>query len=119
MTHIGYLREMTLTDVVVEKEKILFKISDGNTLKMYHRYECCEDVWVEDIVGDIQDLIGSPILVAEESIGESVYDDEKGESTTWTFYKLATIKGHVDIRWCGRSNGYYSEKVNFLLESDK
>ena len=74
---------------------------------------------VESIVGDLSDLIGSRILRAEESASserpsEVPAPEYEPSSQTWTFYKLATVKGYVDIRWFGESNGYYSESVDFV-----
>ncbi len=78
--------------------------------RMFHRYDCSELVYIESITGDLEDLIGSPILQAEESSNSS--EIEEGIEG-WTFYKLATIKGYVTIRWNGLSNGYYSIEVDF------
>lgn len=93
-----------------DKTMIHFITESGRYYKMYHQQDCCEEVYLEDICGDIEDLLGSPILHAVESSQEK---EEDWEHTTWTFYKLSTIKGSVTLRWYGTSNGYYSESVNF------
>jgi hypothetical protein len=117
---IATLIGLTLTEVTGahDNEEMRFKSSDGREFRMYHEEDCCESVYIESITGELSDLIGSPILLAEESASETTPEgfthSYEPESQTWTFYKLATIKGYVDIRWFGSSNGYYSERVNFI-----
>jgi hypothetical protein len=88
-------------------------LTDKNRYKMYHYQDCCESVSVSDICGDISDIIGSEVLMAEETIGGEEATLEGYESMTWTFYKICTIKGDLIISWLGSSNGYYSESVYF------
>jgi hypothetical protein len=124
------------TLVSVEKhpvDELIFTCDTGEKYRMYHAQDCCESVTIDDINGDLETLVGSPILMAEEVSneefvkayesrfhkidGEYFKKDNDGnympDSYTWTFYRFATIKGYIDIRWFGESNGYYSESVNF------
>lgn len=104
----------TLTTIVNENDELIFTTNDGEIFKAYHDQDCCESVRIEDIEGDLNDLIGTPILQAEEvTNSDEPKPNEYAESFTWTFYKLATINGYVTIRWLGESNGYYSESVSF------
>ncbi len=96
-------------------EGIRFERMDGRVFWLVHEQDCCESVNIESIVGDLSDLEGEPILLAEESTREAT-KAEAADSGTWTFYKFATRKGYVDIRFFGESNGYYSERVDFIQE---
>ena len=82
----------------------------------FHQQDCCECVYINDIVGDLQDLVGEPLLITEEVNGATEPDEEHYASYTYTFYKFATRKGYVDVRWLGESNGYYSEGVSLGRE---
>ena len=103
-----------------DDDELIFTLNTGEKYKLYHEQDCCESVYIEEIIGDLKDLINTPILLAEEVVHEhdatpkgiepkECYDD----SFLWTFYKLVTINGAVTIRWLGQSNGYYSESVSF------
>lgn len=91
-------------------EMLQFRFTDGTRYKMWHEQSCCESVWLEEVHGDVADLIGHPLLMAEEVTEQR--DLEDGSSETWSFYKFATVKGYVTLRWYGSSNGSYSEEVD-------
>jgi hypothetical protein len=106
------------TSVTQDGETMTFA-NDKERFTFLHYQDCCESVSIEDIVGDLSDLEGEPLLMAEEVSGEAPagWEDEYHDSYTWTFYKFATRKGYVDVRWLGESNGYYSESVSLDYRS--
>lgn len=110
----------TITKIGEASDELIFYTSDGQRYRQYHQQDCCESVSIEEIIGDLGDLLDSPRLLAEEvsyegENPEGVKVPEYQDSFTWTFYKLATMKGRVTIRWYRDSNGYYSERVDFEL----
>lgn len=89
--------------------KIMFEFEEGQKYEMSHQQYCCEDVYIEDITGNMANLIGRELIMAEEV---QEFGEKEDGTFTWTFYKLATELGYVTIRWYGESNGYYSETVD-------
>jgi hypothetical protein len=86
--------------------------TDRGTLVMVHYEDCCESVQVEDIVGDVNDLVGGVVVSFAEVENDLPAKDQYDLSHTWTFYNIRTTKGDVTIRWYGTSNGCYSESVD-------
>lgn len=116
---------VAIDQLVRHGDEVVFTCSDGSKYRMYHQQGCCENVDIEDIIGDVNDILHSPITLAEEAESDAkdpaeamrraIFGKPENADTseTWTFYRLGTVKGMVTIRWYGTSNGYYSESVDF------
>ena len=98
-------------------EEVRFFLPNRDHFKLFHWQECCERVEIVDLCGDLTDLAGAPLLVADESSHFGEGPDGDG-IRGWTYYKFATIKGCVTIRWEGESNGYYGIEVDLQYISE-
>lgn len=119
---LDFLLEKELSHIRVESDEIVMTTKCNNSVTLYHDQSCCESVYVEDVSGEWSDLLNTPILVAEERVSDNPPDgyshgEYAPDSETWTFYTFRTIKGTVDVRWLGTSNGYYSESVDMKLNN--
>jgi hypothetical protein len=99
-----------------------FIFTNGTRVEFYHSQSCCESVYIESIVGDINDLIGNVLLVAEEvsnfDTPASKLTENSGawlDPEQWTFYKFDSNKGGITVRWYGTSNGWYSTDVSMKV----
>jgi len=111
----------TLTKIEMLEEReddVLFYGASGRIWRMFHCQSCCEYVAIEDVCGDVSDLIGSPITQSEEVSGEQPRS-AGSEYVEWTFIKFSTVKGSVTVRWYGTSNGYYSRTPSFMVYTPK
>ena len=104
--------------VINNDEELHFILPNGTKYIFYHVQDCCESVSIEDVCGELSDLVGSPITMAEEVVHKRM-EERCGDGCTYTFYKFATEKGYVTVRWFGESNGYYSENVDFRVEESE
>lgn len=104
-----------------ENKDKLFLRNESESYVFFHQQDCCECVSIEDICGDLSDLAGVPLLVAEECSKEdnNAHDpDYNIHYGSWTFYRFSTIKGSATIRWYGTSNGCYAVDVDLVKVKD-
>ena len=108
------LQGMTITAVVYKEvnESLLIHLNT-HVLEMIHHQDCCETVYLADVVGSFEDLIGYPLLEVSESIVD--IESAEYESATASYYNFKTVKASVQLRWVGESNGYYSETIDCYL----
>lgn len=92
------MREMlgkVMVSVKQNGEELIFTDGDGIKYIFYHSQSCCESVDIDDIKGELDWLVGLPMLMVEEvhndaSPKTSEYGYEP-ESYTWTFYSKLII----------------------------
>lgn len=103
-------------DICRHEEEVKMIDENGNIFLFLHYQDCCESVRISKIVGNIEDLLNSPIITCSELIEDT---DQCSESGTITIYTFSTEKGEVEIHWIGESNGYYSERVSISYTANK
>ena len=97
------------TNIENTGDALYFHCSDGEVIHMFHDQDCCDHVSIDSIVGDMEDIKNSPVVlfVVHRDGGETEYG-----TFTVTVFTIATAKGTVKIEWYGSSNGYYGEGVS-------
>ena len=106
---------VAIDGAVVGSGKITIKTKSGRTFVMHHEQDCCEDVSVQVVHGNVQDLIGKGVSRVEEKIIEGYPSRESATKTIFAIYSASAWSALV-IEWLGESNGYYSESVSFQEE---
>jgi len=103
-----------ITGLEKDSCEVFIRINNG-TYKLYHEQNCCENVYVENVIGDEKDILNEEIIFAEEDAGANNpdwYTEDRFVSCTWTKYVLKTKNASLEFWFLGESNGYYSESVS-------
>lgn len=93
-----------------DNEAIVFDKGANELYVLTHIQECCENVWIESITGELEDLIDSPLIMAEVA-SQTKRDEDGFADQIFYFYKFATAKGYVTIRFVADDTPYYSTEV--------
>ena len=99
-----------ITGVYYDEEYFQIR-TDDCVYAFYHEQDCCESVYLTQVDGISDKIIGSRIVIAEVVTDEK---DTEHSHITWSFYKIGTNKGMIDFRFQGESDGGYSEIVNLV-----
>ena len=83
---------------------ITFETVEGINYQMYHKQHFLEDVYIAEIKGSLNDLVGKKVLNAEVNTERIGYDNT-GNEISFTRYKISVSKAIVTIKWYLGTNG--------------
>ncbi len=75
---------------------------DRCSFRFYHQESWSEQVYAEVDIGNLSDLVNSPILSVKEKYDGGEHDDDNGTNRNWISYEFETTKGIVIVYWEGR-----------------
>ncbi len=125
MTELKELLGKTLVKLIGAKQgsmEVTLTCSDGTSYIMYNNDEYDDEAEVTKILGDVTNLLHSPIILAECFEIRSHVGSMQAmppEADVITYFNLATIKGEVRIEWFYNSDGYSEELVLFQQLKEK
>lgn len=112
-SHFFALKGQTLSRLKINDDSVSITSNVGR-YEISHSQDCCESVGVVKVEGRPEDILNSPIVMAEEDSDEIPGWQYSDGSHTWTsFYLKAENGASVKFWFLGESNGYYNESVNF------
>lgn len=108
-------KTLTKVEISPDRDEANFYCNDGTRYKMYHTQGVCETVVINDISGNIEDLLESPILNAIKRVDVRKQIVDEYNNFLLIFFKLVTAKGQVVIRWYSEADGYSPYDVDFVM----
>lgn len=117
---LDFLIGKKIRNVYVSEDEVIFRLNNNETNETItytftHFQECCENVFIEEIEGDLNNLCFETILDAE------IFERHEDEflSQTFTILKFRTKRDSYSVMWKGESNGYYSESISCIQKKEK
>ena len=104
----------TFRHVSKDSTSIFFYSTSGMSFMLGGHSSDCS---IEDLCGELGWLEASPILQADES-HDTRTDSDGYDREAWHYYKIATIKGYVTVRFYG-CDGYYAASACLEITRDE
>ena len=114
------LKGQTIRKIIALSTGSLKIVTDKYKYHLYHEQDCCENVRLVDVIGDVDIILNKEIIFAEEDSGakdpewHTSYDYDCHH--TWTKFVLGTKNANVEFWFLGESNGYYGESISIKVE---
>lgn len=105
----------SITGLTEGNDEVVITTNIGK-YRLYHLQDCCEEVLINKVIGNVSDLVGE-VIFAEEDAGANDpgwFNEKFYDSHTWTKYVLKTDNASLEFWFLGTSNGYYGEDVIFV-----